>query len=110
MKGNTKYIKRGKYFCKTTLLKSVEELKTVIATEQIKSEERERRAEEERTKARAREQQAEDERAKAEERARTLAEQNVRNVTILTDIIAPQMAPRPITTNKIRILGTYVIV
>lgn len=108
------------------LLKSVEELKSLVVTvkstadeervkaeeerlkaeqERIKAEEREQKSERERVKAEEERVKAEEERSRAEQRSIALMEQMKRNVTILNTVIAPRMAPLPIGRNKIRILG-----
>lgn len=110
------------------LLHSVHELKSMVTIVQTSADEerqkaaaerqraeyerqsaeiREQLADEERQKAEMRERRAEEERQRAEQRSRLLTEQMKRNVTILTNVIAPNMAPEPIGKHKIRQLGLY---
>lgn len=89
------------------LLRSVDELKSLVVTVKTSAEEERQRAEERERSAHRERQCAEEERRRAEERNKSMKQQMKRNESVLTNIIAPRMAPLPIGKNKTRKLGLY---
>lgn len=82
----------------TNLIKSIEELKTIIIAEQAK-------AEEERVQARARLEQVREQCTKAEDRSQLVAEKIVQTITLLTNIVASRAAPQLFPTIETRTIG-----